>query len=252
MIPFDRTSGARRLIKAAAAKPARRTRRLAADEEAALLAAAQALPRGTGARLHALIVAALETGCQRGELLALQWTHVDLDQRELEVRTARSKTEATRRVPVSARLASVLRELASERERKPEGRVFRGSAAGGARRGWETAVLKAYGHEAEWRGSVLSPASRAQLQAIDLQFRDLRYEAAARWHEAGWPRQHIQTMLGRTLSQTDTLRNAARMGLHELMRRYDESRGKPRARMAKAEHRPADENLQQWSIDSRR
>jgi integrase len=54
-------------------KPTKRERRLGQDEETALLGAAGALSRDTaGHRLSGLIVAALETGCRRGELLALQ------------------------------------------------------------------------------------------------------------------------------------------------------------------------------------
>jgi integrase len=253
VIPFDRTSGARRLIKSNSDTRVPRVRRLGADEETALLSAAQALPRGVGPRLHAVIVAALETGCQRSELLSLQWKDVDLEQREIEIRSSRSGADLSRRIPISARLAGVLSALPAARARHPEARVFRGSAAGGVRRGWDTAVLRAYGHEPEWRGNSLAPASRAQLQAIDLQFRDLRVEAAARWQAAGWPRQHVRAMLGRDLSQTDTLRNAARMGLHELMRRYDESRDTPRTRMAKADLRPSvEEPKQQSPMDSRR
>lgn len=253
VIPFDRTSGARRLIKNAPAKRSRRTRRLAAEEEAALLAAARAIPRGVGPRLHALIVAALETGCLRSELLSLRWQHVDWERHELQIPASRSKTDTFRRVPLSARLAAVLQALKSEGERNPEACVFaRGRrAAGGMTRAWDTAVLRSYGHEPEWRGTALSAASRAQLQAIDLQFRDLRYEASVRWLEAGWPRQHIRAMLGRPAgSETETYRNAARMGLHELMRRFDEARTKPRARMAKAEPRPSiDEQLPQWPME---
>jgi integrase len=244
-------SGPRRLIKNVPDKRVKRTRRVAANEEAVLLAAANALPRGVGPRLHAIIVAALETGCQRSELLALTWKDVDLESRELEIRSGRSQV-STRRIPLSGRMAAVLSPMSSAGVRNPEARVFRGSWAGGLRRGWDVAVLKAYGHDPEWLGERLSPASRAQLDAIDLQFRDLRYEASMRWQEAGWPRQHIRAMLGPAdRTETDTIRNAARMGLHELMRRFDDARVRSRARMAKAEYRPAAEEPHPWSVDGR-
>jgi site-specific recombinase XerD len=53
-------------------KMAQRTRRLLVDEETVLLKAAEELDRRAGLRLSGLIVAALETGCRRGELLGLQ------------------------------------------------------------------------------------------------------------------------------------------------------------------------------------
>jgi hypothetical protein len=74
-------------------------------------------------------------------------------------------------------------------------------------------------------GATLSPASRAQLRAIDLHFHDLRHEAGCRWLEAGWPIHHVQEMLGHTnLSQTSTYLHAAEMGLQESMRRFDAAR----------------------------
>ena len=63
-------------------KHAQRARRMTPGEEAALLDAAQTLTRGAGGRLYGLIVAAIETGCRLGELLAWQWADVDLDHRE--------------------------------------------------------------------------------------------------------------------------------------------------------------------------
>ena len=62
-------------------KVAQRRRRLSPEEETALLAAAGAVTRGAGLRLQWRIVAAIESGCRRGERLALQWTDVSLDKR---------------------------------------------------------------------------------------------------------------------------------------------------------------------------
>jgi integrase len=67
-----------------------RTRRLQPGEEAALLTHASP-------HLHALIVAALSTGCRRGELLSLQWKHVRLDSegqaREFVLEATNTKTK---------------------------------------------------------------------------------------------------------------------------------------------------------------
>jgi integrase len=52
-------------------KQAKRSRRIPPEEEAALLKAAQAVKQATSVWLYGLIVAAVETGCRLGELLAL-------------------------------------------------------------------------------------------------------------------------------------------------------------------------------------
>jgi integrase len=82
-------------------KPAQRHRRLAPDvvdgsgrvmapgDERRLLAAA-------GPRLQGIIIAALETACRRGELLALTWADVNLDRQELTIRAE------TARMPIAA------------------------------------------------------------------------------------------------------------------------------------------------------
>ena len=93
-----------------------RTRRLEPGEEVGLLAAA-------GDHLYALIVAAIETGMRRGELLSLQWSQVDGQTVEMKDGTAvitwqpraevvlpfaKTKTKRDRRIPISTRLRAVL------------------------------------------------------------------------------------------------------------------------------------------------
>jgi integrase len=78
-----------------------RSRRLEGDEEARLVAAA-------GPHLQALILAALETGCRKGELLSLQWGQVDLDGGTVFLPGEKTKTAEDRTVPITARLRAVL------------------------------------------------------------------------------------------------------------------------------------------------
>jgi integrase len=93
------------------------------------------------------------------------------------------------------------------------------------KRAWETAVLKAHGHKAEWCKGSLTPASRAQLKAIDLHFHDLRHEGASRLLEDGWPLHHIQEMLGHSsIQQTSTYLNVTASGLQASMRKSDDAR----------------------------
>jgi integrase len=96
------------------ARIAQRNRRLAPDvldkdgklkelgEERRLLAAA-------GPRLQNVIIAAIETCCRRGELLSLRWRDVNLERSELTIRGEKAKDGDTRVLPISARLAAVLK-----------------------------------------------------------------------------------------------------------------------------------------------
>jgi len=95
-------------------------------------------------------------------------------------------------------------------------------------------------HSSKWtKGGKLAVESRAALRTIDLHFHDLRHEAGSRWLEAGWPIHHVKEMLGHAnISQTDTYLNAGRLGLHESMRRFDDSRCKSVANEPSIDRRP--------------
>jgi integrase len=247
----------------ARATHAKRTRRLAPDvldekgqlreagEERRLLAEA-------GPSLQRIIIAGLESGCRRGELLALQWRDVHLQKREVFIRAEEAgaqKTGTARRLPISTRLAGVF-EMARAALVVPEGLtgealaqhvatcyVF-GDEAGRklARivKAWETCVLKAHGITPAWTNShALTPECRAALDAIDLHFHDLRHEAGSRLLEAGWPLHHVQHMLGHSnIATTSTYLNAHVVGLAESMKRLDASRCNSVANEAPIEHRP--------------
>ena len=158
---------------------ARRDRRLEDGEEGNLLEHA-------GTHLQRLIIAALESGCRKGELLSLTWRDVNLDRREMTIRAERSKTGTARVIPISARLAGIL-ELAKT---DPTGKDFEadkfvfgdvvGQQVTDVKKAWETAVLKAHGDAPKWvRNNSLSPASRSAFRAANLTFHDLRHEAGS-------------------------------------------------------------------------
>jgi len=226
-------------------KLAQRARRLTPERETALLAAAGALTRGAGVRLSGLIIAALETGCRRGELLGLLWADVNMERRELRVRAENAKSRDARTVPISTRLAAVLQMANLDpagRRYPPTAHVFSalGEPVKTIKRAWETCVLRAHGYEPQWlKGGKLSAESRATLAEINLHFHDLRHEAGSRWLEAGMPLHHIKEILGHAnISQTDTYLNAGRIALQDSMRRFDAARGKPVAKSPVTEHRP--------------
>lgn len=118
-------------------KGAQRSRRLVPDttdargqlvpgEERRLLAAANPW-------LQRLILAALETGARRGELLALQWRDVSLVRGELTFREETTKTRHARTIPISPALRAVLDLLRlnpTGRELPPHAHVFGDRAEG--------------------------------------------------------------------------------------------------------------------------
>lgn len=88
--------------------PKRDERVLSAYEEVKLVAACDQV---RSRLLRPLVVLALNTGMRRGELLGLEWSRVDLDQRT--IRIVNAKSEAGRRViPMNATVYSLLSDLA--------------------------------------------------------------------------------------------------------------------------------------------
>src|SRR5262245_9804606 len=183
-------------------KNAKRSRRISPTEEAALLKAAQAIKRSS-VWLYGLIVAAIESGCRLGELLALQWADVDLEHQELRIRSETAKDHELRRLPVSTRLAPVLDMARLD----PAGRVYPptsyvfglfGERIRNVSKAWKTCVLRAHGYEPVWmKGGKLAPESRAAVRSIDLHFHDLRHEAGSRWLESkAWDIHQVKDMLG--------------------------------------------------------
>ena len=218
-----------------------RTRRLEPGENERLLAAC-------GPRLRAVVEAALETGCRKGELLSLQWHQVRPEPRqELVLPALKTKTKRERRIPISARLQAILamRRIGPDgREHSADAYVF-GNEVGERvttfKRAWEAAVLRAHGQKPEYVvrtdartdgttrkrfTAVLTPASRAYLRTINLHFHDLRREAGSRWLDGGVPLQVIRDWLGHAnISQTSKYLEATFAGQHEAMRAYERRRG---------------------------
>jgi len=139
-----------------------RTRRLEGDEELRLMLALE--PKGrhsngqlmSGTRNHwikPIVLFAIETAMRRGEILALEWQHVDLERRVAHLPL--TKNGLSRDVPLSTHAIHILRSI----PREIFGRVFPITA------------------EAFKRAFVRACAS-ANIQ--DLHFHDLRHEATSR------------------------------------------------------------------------
>jgi integrase len=179
-----------------------RSRRLQPGEEQRLLGAA----RGG---LQDVILAALETGMRRGEILSLQWDQVRFTPRaEFFLPARKTKTKRDRRVPVSSVLRAVLEQRRVDpagAELPPDAYVF-GDEIGRRRGAIKTA----------WRLTC----RRAQI--ADLHFHDLRREAGSRWMDAGVPLATIQRWLGHAnIAQTSSYLGASLGGDEQDMRFYE-------------------------------
>jgi integrase len=83
---------------------------LSGDEEIKLL---DACGRVRSRLLRPLILLALNTGMRRGELLALEWSRVDLDQHTIRIINAKSSA-GDRVIPMNATVHSLLSDLAKK------------------------------------------------------------------------------------------------------------------------------------------
>ena len=131
-----------------------RDRRLVGDEHARLLSAAQAY----GGEIGPLITWAIETAMRRGEIAAMRWEHLNIEERAFLL--PETKNGTPREVPLSKVALAVLDGL----PRRPDGRVW-GMRPDSISQAFER-VCKAAGIEG-------------------LTFHDLRHEAASRLFEKG-------------------------------------------------------------------
>ena len=156
-----------------------RTRRLQPGERERLLK--HATPH-----LQALIIAALSTGCRRGELLSLQWSQIQRDQQGeaqlIVLPASKTKTHDLRVIPVSSDLRAVLEMRRTDptgQPLPPDAYVF-GNAVGEPLTDIKTA----------WRNTC----RRAGIH--DLHFHDLRREFACRLLESSASLHDVREFLG--------------------------------------------------------
>jgi integrase len=181
--PFVRIGGGRSAIKKKAED--NRSPRLLDGEEAGLLKAT----KDANPHLNDCIVAALETGMRKDEILSLQWKQVRWLQNELHL--PGSKTKKPQQIPISPTLREVLTRRQTGTTKGPNPQTFTfgqdhyvfGNEAGGrvknVKTAWETAVLRAHGVTPGRTCGKLSAENRAKLAEIDLNFHDLRHEAGS-------------------------------------------------------------------------
>src|SRR5262249_11899905 len=116
--------------------------------------------------LQRLIIAALEAGARRGELLSLQWRAVSIQRARLSSREEHAKTRTMREIPISPRLLAVLELI----EKDPAGQPHKATAF---------VFGNAVGEQIkDPKKSWQACCRNAGIE--DLQFRDLRHECGSR------------------------------------------------------------------------
>jgi integrase len=203
--PFKR--GTDRLIRPEL-EDNKRQRRVSEEEESKLLEAAPPM-------LRSMIIAALDTGMRRGEMLALQFGDIDWQRQLTRLRGATTKSGRSRVVPIgTGRLLAVLKWLrldADGKEKPNAALVFSNEAGepiGSFRRAWVRTVLKAHGTTTAWSKRVkpvgkkkggwkeLTPECASAFKQINLHWHDLRHEYASRLVERGVPLAQVRDLLG--------------------------------------------------------
>ena len=145
------------------------------------------------AHLKEIIIAAIDTGMRKGELLSLQWQDVDFDSREIIVQAMNTKTLRERVVPMTTRLYVELQCMHDERQPAPDELVF----------GINCDVKRSF------------DSTRRAAGISDLRFHDLRHTHATRLVGAGIPLAEVARGLGHqqistTYRYTNQTRESAR------------------------------------------
>jgi integrase len=150
--------------------PKGRSRRLQGAEEQRLLAGTAG---GRNPHLHDLIIIAIETGMRRGELLGLDWRHVDMGAGVATLPLTRNGE--SREVPLSSRARNLLQTCWEAQGRPSAGRVLPTT---------QSALVQAWGHLCRRVGIA------------NLRFHDLRHEAVSRLFEKGLNVVEVGTISG--------------------------------------------------------
>ena len=154
----------------------RRERVLSHDEEKRLLNACV----GRCAHLKAIIIAALDTGCRRGELFKLQWRDINLEKNVIKIRAMNSKTARPRTLPITNRLAIEFEKLSQVSNQDPDDLIF----------GIQDKVKKS------WKSVCMVAGVEG------LRFHDLRHSAITRMVQAGIASTIVMKISGHTQHAT--------------------------------------------------
>jgi integrase len=153
----------------------RRDRVMSRDEEERILAACV----DKREHLRPLVIAAVDTGMRRGELLTLKWEDVDLEAGIITIKAFNTKTARGREVQITSRLRVELEKLRSDFP-APDALVF--GIADNCKKSWNTAC---------------------RVTGVKgLRFHDLRHTFCSRMIEAGMPIDEVAKLAGHTQINT--------------------------------------------------
>jgi integrase len=155
----------------------KRERILTREEERRLLDACTVTHR---AHLRPIVIAAIDTGCRRGELLALRWRDVDFEHGLITIQAFNTKTMKERQVSITARLSQELNALYEQSPKDLARRVF----------GILDNVKRSFA------------AARKVAGLPDVRFHDLRHTHATRLVALHIPLAEVGRVLGHTQPNT--------------------------------------------------
>jgi len=144
--------------------PSGRQRRLVDEEEQSLLSALEHAPL-----VRAMVILAIETAMRRGEIISINWTHINFRKRLLDIPV--TKTNIPRTIPLTSCALSVLKSLPVQ----IDGTLF---------------PVKPNSVSQSFRRAC----KRAKLN--DLHFHDLRHEATSRFFEMGLSIMEVAAITG--------------------------------------------------------
>lgn len=148
--------------------------------------------------LRVLVLAALHTGCRRGELLSLRWSDIDLDAGLITL--ARTKNGDARRVPLTDALIAALKPHVG-----PSGMLVFAS---------RRVPSVSFNFEAQWRAALRAAGIRGFV------FHGLRHSAASHLVMGGATLHEVGAVLGhRTASMSARYAHLATEHKAELVRR---------------------------------
>ncbi|MGB9236809.1 MAG: tyrosine-type recombinase/integrase [Terriglobales bacterium] len=104
------------------------------------IAEEELLLRSAAPHMHSIIVAALDTGMRRGEILTQRWEHIDFNRQLLSVTHSKTPEGEAREIPLTGRLMEFLQS-----QQKPEGLVFtfKSQPIRKIKTAWKTAIRRA-------------------------------------------------------------------------------------------------------------
>lgn len=132
--------------------------------------------------LKPILIAALNTGMRKSEILTLKWINVDLDNGLITIEHANTKTKTIRRIPIN----SAFRKLLLEQKLKSSSNEFIFLSQNGS----------PYKRHDSLKGAFERLCKKANI--VGLRFHDLRHTAATRMIEGGASIVAVSKILGHT------------------------------------------------------